>query len=438
MIARTVRVLGQQIASDTSMRSYLTNILTATVPMFIIKFRGVLVIPIVVRAMGLDQYGIWVQLIVITHVLALIAGLGLHTALIRYYPECATAEERRRLIATALGIATLGAALMVAMCWAFAAELAAWLFEDAAQANLIRLSVLLTPLAAWNLLLLTIFRAQNRIKQYVFFKSLVGIVDLLVVVAMVLAFQSLPALILGGLVSLLAINSYLAVNHVRTSGLLPLPALSWGETKRYLRYALPVLPTQFSDELAARGDRLLVGFFLGPAAVGAYAVIYALASLATFLQTPVVEVLFPKLAQLRATNQHSLALRYMRLTIGGLVALGLATLALLIALRSSLWQLLAGHEAALIDNATLAGLLLSAGLGVLMFALARVLILNLFVGDRTLEVPLLYGLAAAVNIVANLALIPPLGLLGATLATLLAYLCMLLATLWVLGRKRLI
>src|ERR1043166_8449717 len=76
-----------------------------------------------------------------------------------------------------------------------------------------------------------------------------------------------------------------------------------------LRYALPLLPAGLSVWMLDRGDRLVIGYYLGPKWIGIYSANYALASLLIMLQTPLQMTLFPKVSALWETQRAS-ALRY--------------------------------------------------------------------------------------------------------------------------------
>ncbi len=422
----------------TAAGSYIVDIVSATVPALIVKLRSILVIPIVVRVLGLASYGAWLQIAIVTHLCSLLGGLGLHTSLIRYYPECKTTYDKKVLVCSVFLTSTLFSLCICGCLWILSPALTTLVLGDTSLTGIFRLSILVVPLHMLNLLLLTLFRARNEIGRYASFQTIFTLVDLIITIVAVLVFRSITGLILAGIFSLLIANTTIISIYLAKYKLFPLPKISMPLIRKYLKYSLPVLPSQFADEIAVRGDRLVIGAFLGPAAVGTYSVIYALASLSVFVHTPVVDVLFPKLAHLRATNQRSVAAQYMRRTLASLGLFGLCVLSLLVVLRDWLWLILAGPNVAVITSDSLALLLIIAGIGVILYALSRILSLNLFTGDQTHFVPLLFGLAAIVNIAANLVLIPILGLLGAVIATLLAYLVMALATLWFIRKKDLI
>ncbi len=435
MIARALTHLRLQARPDRSIRRYVSDILRATVPALLVKLKSVLVIPVIVRVLGLGGYGIWVQIVLVTYLCSLIASLGLHTSLIRYYPEHKTKQEHSILIWTVFMIAAAGSLIMCSVLWLFSPTLAIWLFKSVEVVDLLRVGTCFVPLHSFNLLLLTIFRAQNNISRYVFFRTIFVLSDLVMTLITVLVFRSIHALLLGNIVSLLAINAILIIIHSREYNLLRLPAISIAHIRTYLKYSLPILPSQFSDEIAVRGDRMIIGTFLGPTAVGAYSVIYTLAGLPVFLNTPVVEVLLPKLSHLRNAPQQGTAARYMRGTLFIMALLSLSILALIILLRQRLWSLFAGQYANYVTDGLLASLLLIAGLGIIFYAVSRVLALRLFTSDQTLYVLLLYVIAGVVNTVLNIVLIPFFGLMGAVVATFVAYFCMVVVAWWLVHRR---
>ena len=184
-----------------------------------------------------------------------------------------------------------------------------------------------------------------------------------------------------------------------------------------LRYALPLLPAGLSIWMLDRGDRLVIGSYLGPKAVGIYSANYAIAGLLMLLQTPLQMTLLPKISALWKSNRDS-ALRYIStsnklfLTLAIPFVIGL--------------PFVAGKFLARIANEEIGSggpwLTFLIAAGVLLWGVS-VMQTQIFYGaQRTLAIGIVTVSAAVLNLILNVVLVPWWGILGSAFSTLFCYL----------------
>jgi O-antigen/teichoic acid export membrane protein len=412
----------------TAIGCYALNVVMATVPVFVQKFKGMLLVPVLIQTLGLTGYGIWVQLFVIVRILGLLGSLGLHTAIVRFFPECKTRSDQKQLVSAVIAASVTASALIMIATWLLADLIALKLLGTSSLADIIRLSTLLIPLHALYLVFITIFRAQNNIRLFSFVRAFYEVVDFIVIVLITLLVPSVSTILAGSIIVLTLFVMTLGSILIRAR-LIGLVIVA-GELKRCLKYSVPILPSQFSDEIAARGDRMLVGFFMGPRAVGIYSALYALSNLTVFFNAPVVDVLFPKMSHLWAERRIPEGLRYLNLSVISMAGISTMVLLGLVLLREPIWYLVTATELEPPIAGLLPVLFVLIGAGTIFFALSRVILLTVFVSKSTRWVPAVFGLSAIVNVIANLLLIPRYGLLGAAASTGIAYLGMLISAIW--------
>jgi O-antigen/teichoic acid export membrane protein len=139
--------------------------------------------------------------------------------------------------------------------------------------------------------------------------------------------------------------------------------------------------------------------------------------------TAFTNVLFPRLVRLEASAAARLVARSSRafavltLVQAVLLALVAAPLASVLLQEPQPW-------------ARSSAVVVLVGVGVLFWGVGRITSLHLFLRNRTGIVFAVWGGAAAFNLALNVVLVPLLGMVGAALATFVAYGAFLLVVLW--------
>jgi O-antigen/teichoic acid export membrane protein len=381
------------------------------------KAKGLLLILVISHGLGLSALGVWTQVQVLTSVAAVVAGAGMFNGLVRFYPR-REEPERRALVWTGTYV-VLGSSIVAGVLAFALAPVEAELFAGGVQGeNAFRVGAVLVPAVALELLLRNVARAQGLLGRFAWTSIVRDILELGLVAVLVHGYHSTAAALVGSAVAALGSSVLLSIINRSAFGA-PMRPRAVG---MLLRYSLPIVPTQLGDETLARGDRLLVGALLGPGAAGLYSAIYALASVTNIVNSAFTNVLFPAAVRSQAAPVQMLrrgAFVYVVIATAQLVALALAA--------NPLVHLMTGEP----RNGFLAPAVLAlAGAGIVLFGLGRILSLHLYVAGRTVAVAFIWGGAAALNVILNLALIPLFGLRGAALSTLLSYGLFLLVQVW--------
>lgn len=190
-------------------------------------------------------------------------------------------------------------------------------------------------------------------------------------------------------------------------------AFSWTVTRRLLGFGLKSHTTNLSSALNQRLDQLLISIFLAPAQLGLYVVATTLGSLALLVGTSVAMVALPSVAAIPAGSERSdLATRYVRITL----AVATAGTIPIILLTPQLLDVFFGHEFR--SAATVCRILLVASIAL---GLNRTLGASLTAGGKPLQAGVGETIGLVVTVVALGAMLPILGLIGAAIASLLAY-----------------
>lgn len=394
------------------LRKYVQDIASAGVPTLLVKLRGLLLLPFLTRTLGLEGYGAWVQVVASTNLLMLFASLGLHSALIRFHPEEADRRGAGRLLFT-LSLLAVSCAAILALPYAwFAPVLSGFLLHTTEWSTAFLAGALLIPLGAARLMLVSHFRAQDRIRWISGAESLFGLVELGLIVAATLSARSVTAIILASVMGLAAYVTGLGAIAWREGFL---PSFGTDRLREYLRYAIPLVPTMAADEVINRGDRLIVGAFLGASAVGLYSAIYALASLPMMLGTPIVTALLPKVIDRWTSGDRRAAGAYIGMTVQAVSVVYAGLFVASVIAGNAVLDLLIGAA----DSFAPTGLLVLAGTSA--YAIGRIYSLALFADKSTHRLSVIWMLSGAVSVLLNVLLVPRFGLPGAGAATALTY-----------------
>jgi O-antigen/teichoic acid export membrane protein len=281
------------------------------------------------------------------------------------------------------------------------------------------LLLLAVPITVLKSGLLTLHNADGRVEAFNALRLLESLVPLLLFVGLWWVWRDQPlsaALVswLGGtLLVVLVGGCWLRRWHDLR--------LRWqaGEQGQLLRYSAQSHPGVLSQQLMLRSDYLFIGALLDPAALGWYAMASAAAELLLIIPEAVTTPLMKRLLQQGAGIEQLTALA-LRLT---------ATVMLAACLCMALigqWLIVSLFGAA---YAPAYGALLALLPGLFGLCYASILRLDLLGKQRPGALSLLLAGGALLNLALNALLIAPLGIVGAGLASSIAYLAVSLAML---------
>lgn len=193
------------------------------------------------------------------------------------------------------------------------------------------------------------------------------------------------------------------------------PRLEWRLLPPILRYAAPLVPVGLLQLLLHQLDRRIVLELLGQVPAGVYGFGYKIASLVTnVVLGPFIVTWQPWIFGVEDPDERARLVA--RVSTYAVLAIGVTSLAVI----------LFGHQA----SSILAGspeflaafrVIPFLATGYVFWALYNVTQTPLFLEKRTLPLVFVNAVAVGLNVGLNLWLIPPLGILGAALATLLTF-----------------
>ena len=188
--------------------------------------------------------------------------------------------------------------------------------------------------------------------------------------------------------------------------------------RQYLAFGLPLIPANIAQWIVDSSDRYLIAFFLGATAVGYYSPGYAIGNTLSMVAAPLMTLLLPVLSkhydydqiiEVRTVLTYSLKY-YSAIVLPCVFALSVLSMPILLILTTQ----------QIAENGYLVTPLVAAGAALIgastMFA--NILALK----EKTTIYGTIWIISALLNLGLNVVLIPYLGLIGAALATFLAFL----------------
>ncbi|HEV7889398.1 MAG TPA: flippase [Pyrinomonadaceae bacterium] len=392
-------------------RAFVLDTAVVAAAQLLLKLRGLVAIPLIVKVLGTAEYGVWVQTLALVDISSSVVGANLHHPLVRFLSE--TPERGKRIYGTLLAATLVLGAFGGLALFAAAEPVSRFALGDAAHAWEVRAGALLLLCYNVRLFNLNAYRALGRMKERAAFElastfgQLLGIAVLLWLGYGLLAvFAFMGAWEAAFAVALCA--------HV--GGLVGVGRFDGRLLKDALRYALPLLPAGLSVWMLDRSDRLVIGYFMGPESVGVYSANYALAGLLMLFQTPLQVTLLPKVSALWRTERAE-AVRYVSLSNKLFLTFAVPFVVAAPVVARPLLSRLGNEEIGAAGGA----LTFLIAAGVLMWGVS-VMLTQIFYGARkTLPVGIVTVGAALLNLLLNFLLVPAWGVSGAAFATLVSY-----------------
>lgn len=373
--------------------------------------RAIVVIPLITNLLGAESYGVWVTAFSAVSLLSATGSVHLHGSLVRYTSR--ESAENQTYSDVVVLTAALGGAVAVVVVVAGSVVDLAPLFEGAVadQFALVAVSALLILVTMLFNVNINFPRAKGRVKWYDALKLGRALVETLVLVAVFLlgggVIAGLAALVVLAALMNLAVVSYVVATF-------PLPAPDPSNFRRYVGYGIPMVPKELAGSLLAHTDKYLLLYFLGPAAVGVYAVAQAVGKPLVSITGIFNPTLYPTIArEYDEGNFEEIADLY-RTIFRFYSIVGVPATVGVIVLAEPLLALISTPDIAR-QGVVLVPLFI---LGYFVRGYDNSVEYILTSAERTDVIGGAVTATAVLNLVCNLALIPLLGMLGAALATL--------------------
>jgi len=377
----------------------------------LMRITGFLLIPVYSRFISPADFGILAIFILLISILNILFGIGLHAAFLRFYYDCETVEERKRLAGTVVIFLLCFSAIFSLILIANEGWIVERIFGDAGFVYHFRLIVATVVTEILFLSLLEIYRAQDRPIAYISHSGQKFVLLLGLNILFIVYFKKgFLGVLEAGLVSASISLVFIFFSQLRSIKL----SFESGVMKKMIFYGLPFVPANISSLILTSSDRYFLKIFTDYSDVGLYAMGYRFGLfLNVFLVVP-FSLAWPTqiISILKTENPREIFAKVMTYFV--LISV-FASLFIVVFIREIYWALLTPEY---YPSSSIVPYII---FSYVFQGIYSVGVLGMFITKKTRPQLVIFAAAAFLNIVLNLVLIPRWGITGAAVATLLAY-----------------
>ncbi len=368
-----------------------------------------MLLPMLTRHIVPAEFGTWQLIVLLSSVLLPVSQLGLNNALFRFYIFADT-KAKGRVLFNAISASTLWSFALFGVIYTLARPLSSFLLDTASKPGLILLGGIVGILDGWFILFTLIYRIEERPVLFTLYTLIQTGVTLIAAYILVVRLNMgvegiLLAFILGNLCGIVPVLPGLIKRmdvhfDMRILG-------------EMLHFGLPFVPVMLTTIVFTMADRWLIKEMAGFDDAGIYSAGYRIGSLVLLVLTAFRFAWSPRMYVLFKKGLLKAALPDVFRHLGAVLALATAGLALFSREITGLF----------VDEAYSGALWIGPIVGSAYFfdGLCLLLESGIYVEGRTKVLPIITFFGAAMNIALNVYLIPKYGILGAAMATVLAY-----------------
>lgn len=376
--------------------------------------RGIILIPLITKLLGEGSYGVWVTILAIIGLINSVGGMHLHGSLIRYESQETKNNQTFSDILFLTFIVGFFLSVFVIIAGSFINLSEIFREEISNEFSLvIVISIIMISNKVFQINI-NLPRAKGQVKIYDIALIVRDLLETLLLTAVFLMgggiITALTGLAAFGIFMNLVI---LALIFMR----LPVPSPNPTNFAQYIRYGIPMIPKGISDQLLQNTDKYLLIYFIGPTAVGIYAVAGGISRPLVKLTAIFNPTLYPTISQAwdngdfnRISNLYSTIFRfYSILAIPATIGLVLLSESLLTILSTST----IAQDGKYLVPIFIVGYFLKGYDNTIRYILTAAERTDIIGGSVVISV--------VVNILLNLLLIPEFGIFGAAIATLISH-----------------
>ena len=380
---------------------------------------GFILMPLYTRFLSPEEYGVYSIVWIMGSILALLYDMGMITGMLRWYYEYPNSEQKKRrvVLSTSAVFITLASCVFTAVFIMFSKQISCLLFKTDQYFRLVNFMVLATFFNSAAGVPLNVFRVKEQPSKFVFVSILrVAVLILFTVFYLVISRQGLEGVFKSFFVSSVFITAVLFFLTWKDFE----KAFSWNDLSGMLRVGLPYFPVLFFSWIIDFSDRYILGQMATLSDVGLYSIGYKIGQI-VYIPTRAFLFAWPPILFSIARNKDapkifSKLFNYYTACIF-FIALSVSLFGIDVI---KIFTTPVYYEASKVIPYIAFSYLLYGAYGYMLFAL--------ILKKDMLVQPLFLALAAVLNVILNILLIPLYGMTGAAMATLFAYAFVAFAT----------
>lgn len=379
---------------------------------FFIGLASLIILLIITKNFTVQEYGVWVQVVVTVGLVPYIATLGLSDSMIRFLAALKDKNNIKKEFYSIVFIAVFFSLVVSILLFLFSGNIAKVLFDGNITIALILPIIIF--IACLNLLLLSFFRTFQMMKRYSIFMLLQSYILIIFIAYFAFHKYSITMAVIGILITYIIVFIMMMILIVSNIGF-KFPKFK--NLREYLSFGLPNIPSNLSLWILDFSDRYLISILLGTSFVGYYSPSYAIGNIITMFASPLSVMLFPALSKYHDEKEKDKIKITLKYTLKYYLAISIPSFFILSLLSKQILLILTTPQIAS------EGYLITpfAALSTLIIGICIIISQIILLEKKTKLIGSIWIIAAVLNIGLNIALIPIFGILGAALVTLISY-----------------
>lgn len=378
----------------------------------IISLSNIILLPILTKNLPIEEYGIWTQLMVTVGIVPSAVLFGLPYTMNRFLPSLKKREEIQEIFYSILFVVTISSTITSILIYVYSNKIANILFGSNVQ--IVKILSIVVFIECLLNLFINYFLATQQIKKY----STVTLTQTILNVMFVSYFVSKGEGVYGALIGFMLkeIIVFLIMFTMIISEIgIKFPIFS--NLKDYLKFGLPTVPGNLSNWIVNSSDRYVIGLFLGMPFVGFYSPGYTLGSMVNIFLAPIISILPAALSRYYDEENFEEVHTILSYSMKYFMLIAIPSAFGLSFLSKSLLTILSTPEIAA------EGYLITpfTAISSLFFGMYAIIAQVCVLEKKTKVIGKIWLLAALINLILNILFIPIMGILGAAITTLIAF-----------------
>ncbi|NQE53596.1 putative flippase AglR [ANME-1 cluster archaeon GoMg3.2] len=372
---------------------------------------------IIVRYITQTEYGIYCLALVIISIFATISTLGLSEGSTRYIAYFRGKKEEGKvkgIISSSIKIAIVASISLATISFFISDFISTSIFHAPDLSTPLKIFSIAIPFTVLITVFISIFRGFDRVEPHVYFQNILrNVLFILFLIAVVLFGLSFLGVIYAYVFSI-AVTGIAFVIYMLKRSPLVIGKVSAGNpmTKELLFFSVPLLAVSMLMMVMSWTDTLMLGYFKTPDVVGLYNAALPLANLLLIFSTSMSFIYIPIITQLYAKHLiDDVKRNYIILTKWTLL-LTSPIFFVFFLFPDVVLDLLFGSR---YIGASVALQFLALGF-FLNISLGFTYNLLIVIGENKFPM-FAYVISAIINVILNIILIPPMGIVGASIAS---------------------
>ena len=383
-------------------------------------------IPVLTKGLGVNLYGIWSLINIAISLMVPIALISLNLAIVRFLAAENNEDRIRDDLISAFSVVFITGAVLSIFLFLLSDLIASSIFKDVSATYYIKIASVLILINSLYLMSLSFFRMRRSMGLYSLLIVIFNISAVALIITSTLLGYKLTGVLIASVINgIIFILINLIIIHKKIG--FKYPTLS--HMKSYIRWGLPLIPNASILWIINTSDRYIISYFLGVDAAGIYSAAYTIGEYSLFILGPLIIVLYPTISRHYDQGNLTETKGYLKYSIKYLMMIAIPSAFGLSILAKPLLNVLTTPQ--FISGSVVVPFV---AFGAVIYSFFQVcLCIIQLVGKTEITVRLL-GIAAVLNIALNFLLIPKIGIIGAAIATFIAYAVLGILTLIVTRR----